>query len=302
MTRSAADKRIALARVVADETTTAIVPGVFEMISAKLADRQGFPALYLTGYGVAASHLGLPDAGLASFTDLLERVRVIADGTQTPLIVDADTGFGGLLNVAHTMRQLEAAGAAAIQLEDQVTPKRCGLTGPCAVTPVDDMLRKIAVALDARTDANTLLIARTDAHGEHGLDAAIERGVRFAEAGADVVFVQGIETEEQLQTFCARSPKPSLVNLAGAAALAGLTAEALAATGCRIAIHPGVGMLAAAAALQEVYATLRQEGSLAGFDTALLGRDEMNRLVGFEAVWEFESRWLDSEESRDTAT
>jgi len=272
-----------------------VAPGVFEMISAKLADRLGFPALYLSGYGVAASHLGLPDAGLTSFADVLARVRVIAEGTQTPLIVDADTGFGGLLNVAHTMRQLETAGAAAIQLEDQVTPKRCGLTGPCEVVPLDDMLRKIAVALDARTDANTLLIARTDAHGVHGLDAAIERGVRFAEAGADIVFVQGIRTPEQLQALCLQSSKPCLVNLAGATTLAELTPESLAATGCRVAIHPGVGMLAAAAAMQEVYATLRQDGSLAGFDRALLDRDAMNRLVGFEGVWEFEARWLDSE-------
>jgi 2-methylisocitrate lyase-like PEP mutase family enzyme len=292
---SAADKRTALAKVVADETTTAIVPGVFEMISAKLADRLNFPALYLSGYGVAASHLGLPDAGLTSFADLLERVRVIAAGTQTPLIVDADTGFGGLLNVAHTIEQLEAAGAAAIQLEDQVTPKRCGLIGPCAVIPLEDMLRKIAVALDARTDTNTLLIARTDAHGEHGLEAAIERGVRFADAGADIVFVQGIQAPEQLQTLCSQSSKPCLVNLAGTAELAELTAEALAATGCRVAIHPGVGMLTAAAALQEVYAALRQEGSLALFDGALLDRDEMNRLVGFESVREFEARWVDSE-------
>lgn len=292
---TAADKRTALAKVIADESATAIVPGVFEMISAKLADRLSFPALYLSGYGVAASHLGLPDAGLTSFSDLLGRVRIIADGTQTPLIVDADTGFGGLLNVAHTMRQLEAAGAAAIQLEDQVTPKRCGLIGPCAVIPIDDMLQKIAVALDARTDTNTLLIARTDAHGEHGLDTAIERGVRFAEAGADIVFVQGIQTSEQLQTLCARSSKPCLVNMAGAPALAELTPKALAATGCRIAIHPGVGMLAAAAAMQNVYTTLRQNGSLAGFDGALLDRNEMNRLVGFESIAEFESRWLDSD-------
>jgi len=293
--RSAAEKRAALAKVVADKRSTAIVPGVFEMISAKLADRLSFPALYLSGYGVAASHLGLPDAGLTSFADLLERVRVIAEGTQTPLIVDADTGFGGLLNVAHTMRQLEAAGAAAIQLEDQVTPKRCGLTGSCAVIPLDDMLRKIAVALDARTDPNTLLIARTDAHGAHGLDAAIERGVRFAEAGADIVFVQGIQTREQLQTLCAQSPKPCLVNLAGAAALAKLTPEALAATGCRVAIHPGAGMLTAAAAMQGVYEALKQDGNLASLDRPLLDRDEMNRLVGFESVWEFETRWPDSE-------
>jgi len=268
---------------------------VFEMISAKLADRLSFPALYLSGYGVAASHLGLPDAGLTSFADLLERVRVIAEGTQTPLIVDADTGFGGLLNVAHTMRQLEAAGAAAIQLEDQVSPKRCGLIGPCAVIPLDDMLRKIAVALDARTEANTLLIARTDAHGAHGLETAIERGVRFAEAGADIIFVQGIQTPEQLQTLCSQSSKPCLVNLAGAAELAQLTPEGLAATGCGVAIHPGVGMLAAAAAMREAYEALKQEGNLAGLGRPLLDRDEMHRLVGFESVWEFEARWLDSE-------
>jgi len=186
MSASATDKRAALAASLAGDALV-VAPGVYDMISARLADRLDFGALYLTGYGLAASHLGVPDAGLASYADVVERVRVIAQGTQTPLICDADTGFGGLLNVRHTVRGFEAAGCAAVQIEDQETPKRCGLTSGVRVIPADEMLRKIEVALEARLDPALMLVARTDARSELGLAAALDRGARYARAGADIV-------------------------------------------------------------------------------------------------------------------
>jgi len=152
-----------------------VAPGVFEMFSAKLADRLGFKALYMTGYGISVSHLGLPDAGLATFTDMVGRARTIAEGTTTPLIADADTGYGGLLNVRHTVRGYEAAGVQAIQIEDQETPKKCGHTPNRQVIAAADMVRKIEVAVAARRSDNTLIIARTDARAGLGLDEAIER-------------------------------------------------------------------------------------------------------------------------------
>ena len=292
MTESATDKRAALAGAVRDGALV-IAPGVFDMISARLADRLGFSALYLTGYGVAASHLGLPDAGLASFSDVLERAQVIADGTDTPLIVDADTGFGGLLNVRHTVRRLEASGCAAVQIEDQETPKRCGLTDGCRVIAADDMVRKIEVALDARTDSDLLIIARTDARESLGFDAAVERGARYAQSGADVVFVQGIETEDALESAAAQIGKPLLVNITKPDGLGSVAPERLEARGCRIAIHPGLAMLAATAAMSDAYETLRQDGSLKALNARLYDRDAMHRLMGFEDVWDFEKRWLD---------
>lgn len=290
MSASAEAKRAALTDAIAGDALV-LAPGVYDMISAKLADRLGFPALYLSGYGLAASHLGVPDAGLASYADVLARVRVVASGTDAPLICDADTGFGGLLNVQHTVRGFEAAGCAALQIEDQETPKRCGLTAGCRVIPVEDMIRKIEVALEARGDPRLVLIARTDARGELGFDAALDRGARYAQAGADVVFVQGIETETELERVGERLDSPFLVNIAGCEGLGGLTSARLHAAGCRIAIHPGLAMLAATAAMNSVYETLQEDGSIARLATPLFEREAMHRLMGFEDVWSFEQRW-----------
>src|SRR6478672_6915396 len=174
-----------------------VAPGVFEMFSAKLADRLGFKALYMTGYGISVSHLGLPDAGLATFTDMVGRARTIAEGTTTPLIADADTGFGGLLNVRHTVRGYEDAGVQAIQLEDQEMPKKCGHTPGRRVVPRAEAVKRIEVAVEARRSDRLLIVARTDARTALGLDEAIERGRDFAKAGADIVFVESPESEDE---------------------------------------------------------------------------------------------------------
>ena len=150
-------------------------PGVYDMISAKIADATGFTTLYMTGFGVSAT-LGMPDAGLASYTEMVERVAQICQGTSTPVICDADTGFGGLLNVEHTVRGYERAGAAAIQIEDQVFPKKCGHTPGRRVVPIEQMVRKIEVATASRTSPDFLIVARTDARTNHGLDEALRRG------------------------------------------------------------------------------------------------------------------------------
>ena len=167
----------------------------------------------MTGYGVAASHLGLPDAGIASYADVVSRVRTIAGGTASPLICDADTGFGGLLNVRHTVQGYEDAGCSAIQLEDQEMPKKCGHTPGRRVVPVEDMLEKIRVAADARRDPNFLIIARTDARTSLGLDEALARGQAFAEAGADVIFIEAPENEDEIARIGETIEKPLLANM-----------------------------------------------------------------------------------------
>ena len=174
-------------------------PGVFDMISTLVADRMGFPALYVTGYGVSASHLGLPDAGLMTYTDMHDRVSRIAGAASTPVIADADTGYGGLLNVRHTVRGYEAAGVSAIQIEDQEYPKKCGHTLGRRVIPLDDMVSKIRVAVDSRSSADFLIIARTDSRTSLGLDEALRRAEAFEAAGADIIFVESPESEDEMR-------------------------------------------------------------------------------------------------------
>src|SRR5258706_3256551 len=176
-----------------------VAPGVFEMLSAKIADGLGFKALYMTGYGISASHLGLADAGLVTYRDMVERARTIAQGTKTPLIADADTGFGGLLNVRETVRGYEAAGVQAIQIEGQEMPKKCGHTPDRRVVPLADAVKRIEVAVEARRSKDFLIVARTDARTGHGLDEAIRRAQAFAKAGADILFVEAPESEEEFK-------------------------------------------------------------------------------------------------------
>ncbi len=270
--------------------TLLIAPGVFDMISARIADQQGFRALYMTGYGTVASALGLPDAGLATYTEMRERVERIAGGTATPLIADADTGFGGLLNVERTVRGYEAAGAAAIQIEDQAFPKKCGHTLGRQVIPAEDMVRKIRVAREARESAEFLIIARTDARTAHGLDEALRRADSYAKAGADILFVESPESEEEMARICASLDAPCLANMVEGGRTPVLTREQLIQIGYRMAIFPATGFLAAAAALTRAYSALHALGSTAQAGLDLFAFSEMNKLMGFERVWEFERR------------
>ena len=276
-------------RIRAKQFTAA--PGVFELISARIADSMGFDALYMTGYGTVASYLGEPDAGLATYTDMVDRVTTICEHTQTPLIADGDTGYGGLLNVAHTVKGYERAGAAAIQLEDQEFPKKCGHTPGRRVVPLEDAVAKIKVAVDARGSDDFLVIARTDARTALGLDEALRRAEAFAEAGADVLFVESPETEDEMRRICGSFDKPLLANMVDGGRTPVLTADQLDDLGYAIAIYPATGFLAMGQALNDVYSHLRRTGSSAGVQTPLYDFNEFSKMVGFEQVWDFEKRW-----------
>jgi 2-methylisocitrate lyase-like PEP mutase family enzyme len=265
-------------------------PGVYDMISARVADGLGFPALYMTGYGVSAT-LGLPDAGLATYSEMVGRVGQICQGTATPVICDADTGFGGLLNLERTVRGYEAAGAAAMQIEDQVFPKRCGHTLGRRVVPVEDMVRKIKVAVATRASADFLVVARTDARTSLGLDEALRRGEAYAEAGADILFIESPESEEEMDRIGRRLDRPLIANMVEGGRTPVLSKARLEALGYRIAIFPVTGLLAAAKALERVYAALKETGSSAGLKDEVYGFDRFCRLAGFEQVWAFEKRW-----------
>ncbi|HEX5093597.1 MAG TPA: isocitrate lyase/PEP mutase family protein [Burkholderiales bacterium] len=274
-----------------------VAPGVFEMFSAKIADRLGFKALYMTGYGISASHLGLADAGLVTYRDMVERARTIAQGTRTPLIADADTGFGGLLNVRETVRGYEAAGVQAIQIEDQEVPKKCGHTPDRRVVPLADAVKRIEVAVEARRSKDFLIVARTDARTGLGLDEAIRRARAFVKAGADILFVESPESEAEFARVGSELAGEAklLANMVPTGRSPMLSAEKLKALGFSIAIYPSAGMGAACAALESAYAHLKSQGSLAGSPVPAFDMKRMHELVGFEDVWAFERRHVETD-------
>jgi 2,3-dimethylmalate lyase len=271
-----------------------IAPGVFDMFSARIADRIGFPALYMTGYGVSGSYLGVADAGLVTYRDMVERARTIAGGTTTPLIADADTGFGGLINVRQTVRGYEAAGVQAIQIEDQEMPKKCGHTPNRRVIAAADMCRKIEVAVDARTLPETLIIARTDARTGLGLDEAIRRGRDYARAGADIVFVEAPESEDEFRRVGDEVDCWLLANMVPTGKSPVVSAENLKAYGFNVAIYPSAGMSVVCAALDASYRHLKANGSTDGSPLPAYTMAQLHELMGFPEIWEFEKRFAES--------
>jgi 2,3-dimethylmalate lyase len=267
-----------------------VAPGVYDMISARIADGLGFPALYMTGYGVSAS-LGLPDAGLATYSEMVGRVAQICQGTSTPVMCDADTGFGGLLNLERTVKGYEAGGAAAIQIEDQAFPKRCGHTPGRRVVPAEDMVRKIELAAATRSSRDFLIVARTDARTSLGLDEALRRGEAYAKAGADILFIESPESEEEMALIGRHFDVPLVANMADGGRTPILPRARLEELGYRIAIFPVTGLLAAAAGLERVYSVLKAQGSSDNLQADLYPFDRFCRLAGFEHVWAFEKRW-----------
>ena len=274
-----------------------IAPGVFDGISARIADRIGFTALYMTGYGTVASRLGLADAGIATYTEMAAHARMIAGITTTPLIADADTGYGGLLNVQYTVRGYEEAGVCAIQLEDQEFPKKCGHMLGRRVVPLEDMVAKVKVAVATRNDPNLLIIARTDARTTHGLDEALRRAEAYARAGADLLFVESPESVEEMQRIGKTFDLPLVANMVEGGRTPVLTAAELQEIGYRFAIFPAVGFLAMGAALESAYAGLKRDGSSTKLDVPLYPFKDFSALMGFDDVNAFDKKYADAAEA-----
>lgn len=287
-----AARRSALAARLRARTFT-VVPGIYDMISAKLADRAGFPVLYMTGYGTVASLLGLPDAGLASYTEMVERAGRFAQGISVPLIADGDTGYGGLLNVRHTVRGYEAAGVAAIQIEDQEFPKKCGHTPGKRVVSLKEAVRRIEVAVDSRSSADFLIVARTDARAPLGLDEALRRAEAFDRAGADVIFVEAPESEDEIAATLKVTSKPVLLNLVEGGKTPILPPDRLRALGVTIALHPTAGFLVAGEALRRGYAALAERETTLDLPVPLHDFRAFSELMGFPDVWAFDARWAE---------
>ena len=271
-----------------------VAPGVHDMVSLRMADAFGFDALYMTGFGTVASHLGLPDAGLATYTDMVGRVRQMAGMARTPLIADGDTGYGGLLNVQHTVQGYEAAGAQAIQLEDQEVPKKCGHTPGRRVLPMADMVKKIQVAVASRRSPDFLIIARTDARTTLGPDEALRRAEAYARAGADILFVESPESEDEMRRIGRAFDVPLLANMVDGGLTPVLSRALLEDIGYRLAIFPVTALLAATQAMQAVYAALKSQGSTAGLQQPLMRFADLTQLMGFAEVHAFEKRWADT--------
>jgi 2-methylisocitrate lyase-like PEP mutase family enzyme len=297
LTQKTGAERRALLKSRLRKGSLVVAPGVFEMISAKMADRMGFDALYMTGYGTVASYLGLPDAGMASYTDMQNRVTQFTAITNTPMICDGDTGYGGLLNVMHTVRGYEAAGACAIQLEDQEFPKKCGHMLGRRVVPAQDMVAKIRVAVETRNDPNFLIIARTDARTVHGLDEAMRRAEQYARAGADLLFIESPESVPEMERLGRAFDLPLVANMVEGGRTPVLSADELLRIGYGLAIFPTTAFLAAGAAFEKVYANFAQTKSSASLDTPLHNFQDFSKLMGFDWVAQFDERHANTPDS-----
>jgi 2,3-dimethylmalate lyase len=268
------------------------MPGIFDMISAKIADQFDFDCLYMTGYGAVSSLLGLPDAGLATYTDMVGRVKQITTITNTPLIADADTGYGGLLNVEHTVRGYEDAGAIGLQLEDQEFPKKCGhVDAKRPIIDLDDAVNKIKVAAASRSTDDFLIVARTDAYSDYGFKEALRRASAYDKAGADILFIEGPESIDEMKEITRSFDKPILVNMADGGRTPILSASELQEIGFAAAIFPATGFLAAGEALRQSYQYLFENKTSKGIDVPMHDFKEFSNLMGFDHVAEFEKKW-----------
>lgn len=269
-----------------------VAPGLHDMIAATVANKVGFDVVYGTGYWLTASSLGLPDAGIATYTQMLDRMATLVRTSNSAVIADADTGYGGLLNVHHTVRGYEAAGVTAIQLEDQEFPKKCGHTPNKRCVPMQDMVDKIRVAAEAREDKeNFLIIARTDARASLGVDEAMRRLDAYAEAGADILFFEAPESEEEMRRACAAFDKPMFANMADGGKTPILPAKVLEEIGFALAIYPSLTSLAAAAAMERALGNLKATGISQTPEVPLFDFNEFCGLIGFQEVWDFDKRW-----------
>jgi 2-methylisocitrate lyase-like PEP mutase family enzyme len=276
-----------------------VAPGIFDGITLRVAEKIGFDALYMTGYGTVASHLGLPDAGLASYRDMVERVRLFAGLSKSPMLCDGDTGYGGLLNVEHTIKGYEAAGASAIQLEDQEFPKKCGHTPGRKVIPIDQAAAKIKVAAEARDSKDFLIVARTDARTNYGLDEALRRGEAFAKAGADILFIESPESEAEMERICAAFDLPLLVNVVEGGSTPVLSKQRYIELGYQMAIYPALAFLAVGKVVESVYGHLKTTGSSVGTEDKLADFMTFSRTMGFEDIWSFERAHAGLEEAAE---
>ena len=266
-----------------------VAPGAYDALTAKLIEGAGFDCVYMTGFGTAAATLGLPDIGLLTMTEMLQNARAIADAVDIPLIADADTGYGNPINVVRTVREYEKAGAAAIHIEDQVWPKRCGHMSGKKVIPKNDMAAKIRAAVDSRISGDFLIIARCDALAVEGWDATIERGHVYVQAGADIIFIEAPETIEQMQQIPKLFDVPCLLNISPRTPL--LPIKELEEMGYAIAIFPGLCLATTLQANIEALQNFRETGRAPEFGDFLTSFMQFNEFIGVPKYNDLEEKY-----------
>lgn len=270
-----------------------IVAGAFNAMSAKIIEDLGYEAVYLTGAGLTNMHYGAPDLGIIGLRDVADATSRIRDAVELPLIVDADTGFGNAVNVWHTVRALERAGADAIQLEDQVFPKRCGHFAGKAVAPLPEMLDKIRAAADARRDGDFQIIARTDARAVEGFEGAIERAARFAEAGADILFVEAMTSQEEILEIPKRLNLPLLINIVVGGKTPSMPAKELGRHGYSLVLYANAALQGAVLGMQKALSTLRRDDKIDEDPSLLAPFLERQRLVDKPLYDDLEKRYAE---------
>jgi 2-methylisocitrate lyase-like PEP mutase family enzyme len=269
-----------------------VAPGCFDGLSARLVQEAGFEAAYLSGGAVARS-MGIPDIGLVTMSEVIERAVQVTSIASIPVIADADTGYGNAINLVRTVREYERAGVAAIHIEDQITPKRCGHLEGKEVIPLPEMVKKLEAALESRTDPDFCIIARTDARGVHGFDDAIERGRAFAKLGVDAVFVEAPESVSELEEIPRAIPNvPLLVNVFKGGKTPMLQVDQLQKIGYRIAIYPSETQRAAIQAMRQALAVLKRDGTTEAMDAALTTFKERDQIVGLDEWHALEKKYL----------
>jgi 2-methylisocitrate lyase-like PEP mutase family enzyme len=274
-----------------DDSGIAAFPGIFDTLSAKIAQRTGFPMAFVSGYAVAATAIGEPDMGLLTQTEMIDRARCICGSVDIPILVDADTGYGNPLNVHRTVRQLINAGAAGCFLEDQVWPKRCGHMRGKRVIERQQYVHKIRAAVDARAGRDFFLVARTDALAVRGMDEAVARVEAARDAGADASFIEAPSSLGELKTIGQRSPAPNVANMIQGGRTPVLASEELAEMGFQLVLHPLIGLFSAARVIQRAFEQLRRHGVAAGTGSDAVSFSEFNKLMGVDAKYELAERF-----------
>lgn len=269
-----------------------VVPGAADAMTALIVENAGFDAVYATGAGFANASFGRPDVGLVSESEVVTHVGRITDVLRVPLIVDADTGYGGVLNVRRTVRDLERAGVAAIQLEDQIEPKRCGHFDGTTVIGVGEMVQKLAAAVDARTDPDLVLIARTDARAHEGFDGAVARARAYAAAGADMIFVEAPQNREELAMLPGLIDAPLIANMVEGGKTPLMDADELAAMGYRAVLFANAALRVAVKAVRSAMDTLREDGGSKRLLDTMVRWDERQQLIGLPEMQALEARYL----------
>lgn len=269
----------------------AVLPGSYDALSAKIVQKSGFDAVYVSGAGVSNTKLAIADVGLTTLTEMRDRLQYICDAVDVPVMADADTGYGNALHVRRTIEAYESEGVAALHLEDQEFPKKCGHFEGKRLIPTEEMVRKIEAALDARDDPSFTVVARTDARAVDGVEAAIERANRYAEAGADVIFPEAPQSDEEMARFCAEIDAPVMANMVEYGKTPMRTAEELEALGYDLVIFPNSLMRAGMVAMKETAEHIREAGTTGDVLDDIASFDLRNELTDYDRVKALERRY-----------